>query len=150
MAQPGNLVSAEGTWGAAASPLPGVRFCMETLITPVSFQIWTFVTVSKASVVLGERWLLLFDSLGLCSCSLPLCSERFRDVAANSSSLRCSFCPWLSAARPRSAPGSPGSHPVRSLQDQALVESPMVYSAYIKTSPEKQHVKISPGEIKQV
>lgn len=49
-----------------------------------------FIAVSKASAVLGEQRMLLFDSLGCCCCHLPLCSKRFGDVAPNSSSLRCS------------------------------------------------------------
>lgn len=75
-----------------------------------------FVIASKASAVLWEWWFLLFDRPGLCCCSLLLCSERFRDVTANSSSLICSFYPWFSAARPHSALGTPRSHWVRSLQ----------------------------------
>lgn len=75
-----------------------------------------FVIASKASAVLGEWWFLFFDRPGLCCCSLLLCSERFRDVTANSSPLRCSFYPWFRAARPHSPLGTPGSRGVRSLQ----------------------------------
>lgn len=69
-----------------------------------------------SSVLPDSGIFLLFDRPGLCCCSLLPCSERCRDVTANSSSLICSFYPWFSAARPHSALGTPRSHWVRSLQ----------------------------------